>query len=110
MDSVRRGNIVAVALQGDLGKPRPALIVQTDLVLDHPSSVVLPMTTTLISAPLIRITVEATPETGLRDTSQIMVDKPMTVSSPRFGGVIGRVDDDLMVRVSRALAVWLGLA
>ena len=106
---VRRGDLVTVAIQGDLGKPRPALAVQTDLVPDYPSVVVLPMTTTLVSAPLIRITVDAVPETGLRTISQIMIDKPSTVLRQRLGPTFGRVDSDTLGRVSRSLAVWLGL-
>lgn len=106
----RRGDLVTVAMQGDFGKPRPALVVQTDLVSEHPSVVVLPLTTTLISAPLLRITVEALPETGLHTISQIMVDKPSTVPRQRLGPMFGRVDDDTMSRVSRSLAIWLGLA
>ncbi len=107
---VRRGDLVTVALQGDLGKPRPALVVQTDLVPDYPSIVILPLTTTLVSAPLVRVTVEAMPETGLRMISQIMIDKPSTVPRRRLGPTFGRIDDDTLGRVSRSLAVWLGLA
>jgi len=51
VDGVKRGDVVTVALQGDHGKPRPALVIQSDLVADHPSIVVLPLTSTLTSAP-----------------------------------------------------------
>jgi len=106
----RRGDLVTVTLQGDFGKPRPALVVQTDLVPDYPSVVVLPITTMLISAPLVRITVEAVPETGLHTISQIMIDKPSTVPRHRLGPTFGRIDEDALGRVSRSLALWLGLA
>ena len=109
MDRLKRGDIVTVALQGDLGKPRPALVVQTDLAPAHPSVVVLPMTTTIASAQWLRVTVEAEAGTGLRHLSQIMIDKPSTVQRERLGARIGRVNDDILTRVSRALTVWLGL-
>ena len=110
MDGLKRGDIVTVALQGDLGKPRPAVVIQTDLASTHPSVVVLPMTSTLAAAQWLRITVEPETETGLRHISQIMIDKPSTVQRKRLGSAIGRVNDDILMRVSRALAVWLGLA
>ncbi|MGY9040082.1 MAG: type II toxin-antitoxin system PemK/MazF family toxin, partial [Rhodobacterales bacterium] len=76
---VRRGDLVTVALQGDYGKPRPALVIQADQFADLGSVVILPITSTLVDAPLLRPTVEPTPENGLRKASQIMLDKPMTV-------------------------------
>ncbi len=103
--------MITVALQGDLGKPRPAVVVQSDLFNDsHPSIVVLPLTSAIEAAPLIRITVEPSPETGLQLVSQIMIDKPTTIRRERAGPIIGRLDDDTMLRTSRALMVWLGLA
>ena len=107
---MKRGDIVTVSLQGDRGKPRPALVIQTDLVLTHPSDVVLSMTSTLAAARWLRVTVEPETETGLRLISQIMIDKPRTVQRERLGSAIGRVNDDIRMRVSRALVVWLGLA
>lgn len=107
---MKRGDLVIVALQGDLGKPRPALIVQTDLIPRHPSIVVLPITTTMISAPLLRITLEPLPETGLRTLSQVMVDKPVAVRRERLGKVIGHVDETTLGRITRSLAMWLGIA
>jgi mRNA interferase MazF len=107
---VKRGDLVTVALQGDLGKPRPALVIQTELVLNHPSVVILPLTSDVISAPLLRVTVEPTPETGLRSVSQIMVDKPIAVQRQRLGDVIGCVDETTLGRVTKTLAMWLGIA
>jgi mRNA interferase MazF len=107
---VKRGDLVTVALQGDHGKPRPALIIQTDLIPSHPSIVVLPVTTTIISAPLLRITLEPLPETGLRTLSQVMVDKPIAVRRERLGKVIGHIDEPTLGRITRSLAMWLGIA
>jgi mRNA interferase MazF len=107
---LRRGDLVAIALQGDFGKPRPALVIQSDLFDVHPSVTVLPLTSLLHDAPLVRIAVHPGTANGLRDESQVMVDKPSTVMRERLGPVFGRVDDDTMLAVNRALAVFLGLA
>ena len=61
-----RGDFVTIATQGDFGKPRPALVIQSDLFHEHPTLTVLPVTGTLFSAPLLRVTVHATPENGLQ--------------------------------------------
>ena len=107
---MKRGDLVTVALQGDLGKPRPALVIQTELILNHPTIVVLPLTSAVIAAPLLRVTVEPTPESGLRSVSQIMVDKPIAVQRRRLGDVIGHIDETTMGRVTKTLAMWLGIA
>lgn len=111
MDRLTRGDVVIVALQGDYGKPRPAVVVQSDLFNDaHASISVVPVTTTLVDAPLFRLTVEASSTNGLQTLSQLMVDKLTAVRRDRIDRAVGRVDDDLMLRVNRALALWLGLA
>jgi mRNA interferase MazF len=101
---------VVVSLPGDFGKPRPALVIQDELFDEHPTVAVLPLSTTLRNAPLIRILVEPSPQNGLRERSQVMVDKPHTVRRSRIGDVIGRLDDGVMVEVKRALTVFLGIA
>jgi len=105
---VRRGDVVTVALPGDYGKPRPALLIQSDLFDGHPSLTVLPITSHLVDAPLLRIAIG--PEAGLDHASQIQIDKAQTPRRERIGAVIGRVDDATLGAVNRALAVFLGLA
>jgi len=108
---VKRGDVVTVALAGDWGKPRPAVVIQSDLVNDtHPSIIVAPITSTILDAPLGRITLDPTAHNGLRKVSQIMVDKLTSVRRDRIGAVVGRLNDDHMTGVTRALAVWLGIA
>lgn len=107
---MRRGDLVTVAMQGDYGKPRPALVIQADQFAGIASVTVLLVTSTLVDAPLLRLTVEPFPENGLRRTSQVMIDKPMTIRTDRFGASFGRLDDAAMVRVNRSLALFLGLA
>ncbi len=111
MDRVARGDIVVVALQGDFGKPRPALVVQSDLFNQtHGSVSIVPVTTTLVDAPLFRLTIDPTPANGLRSLSQFMIDKVTTVRRDRIARLVGTLEDDKMLRVTRALALWLGIA
>jgi len=105
-----RGDLVTIAMQGDFGKPRPALVIQANHFSEHSSVTVLPITGTLVAAPLLRVTIQLTAENGLQKPSQVMVDKAMTVKRERVGPVFGRIDADTLVEVERCLAVFLGLA
>jgi len=105
---MKRGDLVTVALQGDLGKPRPALIIQSDLFNEHPSVTILPVTSELRDAPLFRIQIEPSETNGLRKPSQVMIDKPQSVAREKIGNVFGHLDDKTMSAISRALAVFLG--
>ncbi|HVV50014.1 MAG TPA: type II toxin-antitoxin system PemK/MazF family toxin [Polyangia bacterium] len=108
---MKRGDVVVVSLSGDYGKPRPALIVQSDLFNETHASVTLaPVTSRIVDAPLFRLTIEPAAATGLRSVSQIMIDKVTTVKRDRIGKSIGRVGDETMLRVNRAIALWFGLA
>lgn len=107
---MKRGDVVLAALSGDYGKPRPAVLVQTDLANETHASVVLcPITSTLRDAPLFRLDLEPCESNGLRKPSQIMVDKLGAVRRERATTIIGHLDDASMVRLNRALAFWLGL-
>jgi mRNA interferase MazF len=105
-----RGDLVTIAMQGDFGKPRPALVIQANHFSELSSVTVLPITSTLVAAPLLRVTVQPTAENGLQKPSQVMVDKAMTVKRDRVGPVFGRIDSDTLVAVERCLAVFLGIA
>lgn len=107
---MKRGDFVTVALQGDFGKPRPALVVQADPFDAHATVTVLLVSSTLIDAPLFRITVQPDEANGLRKPSQIMVDKAMTVRRDKLGTPFGTASDEVMLEVSRCLAVFLGIA
>lgn len=107
---MRRGDLVAVSLPGHYGKPRPALIVQSDLFDEHPSVTVLPITSELRDAPLFRITIEPNKENGLHSHSQVMIDKAHTVPYEKLSDPFGKLSDENMVAVNRALAVFLGFA
>lgn len=101
---------MTMALQGDYGKPRPALVIQSDLFAEHPSITVLPITSEIRNALLFRIDVEPSAKNGLKKLSQVMVDKPTTVPREKVGEAFGRLDDTALVAVNRTLAVFLGFA
>jgi mRNA interferase MazF len=107
---MKRGNVVLVVVPGDYGKPRPAVVVQTDLVNDiHSSIVVCPVTSRIQDAELFRLTIEPSSNNGLQKTSQIMVDKIVAVRRDKIRDGIGILDEELMIRLNRSLAFWLGL-
>ena len=107
---MRRGDLVTVVLPGDLGKPRPALVIQSDLFDAHPSMAILPVTNELRDAPLFRILVNPSEHNNLTKPSQVMVDKLQSVARKRVGATFGRLDDETMLAVNRALAVFIGFA
>jgi mRNA interferase MazF len=108
---MRRGDVVTVAAAGDYGKPRPAVIVQTDaLPAAHASVVVCQMTSDCSDAPDFRVTIDPTDKNGLRVRSQVMADKPVTIRRERIGQRVGRLDGNDIARLNIALAFVMGLA
>ena len=107
---MRRGDLVTIAAQGDFGKPRPALVIQSDPYDAHATVTVLPVSSDLVAAPLFRIAIQPTTENGLHKRSQVMADKALTVRRDKVGPTFGRIDADSMVEVERCLAVFLGIA
>ncbi len=106
---ISRGDLVSVVLSGDYGKPRPALVVQDDAFSALPSLTLLPLTSDLRDAPLVRITAEPSRDNGLQRRSQVIIDKAATVPHSRLGRRIGQLDADTMRSVGAALARFLGL-
>lgn len=108
---MRRGDLVTVAASGDYGKPRPAVIVQTDAFpATHASVVVCQVTSALTDAPDFRVTLDPSDANGLRVRSQVMADKPVTVRRERIGQTIGRLAAHDLARLNVALAFVVGLA
>ena len=108
---MRRGEIWTMAGGGDYsGKPRPSVIVQDDSFDATASVTICAFTTDPTDAPLFRIPVEPSEKNGLRAPSRLMVDKLTTVSKERLGFRVGRLDDENMVRLNRAILVFLGMA
>ena len=106
---MRRGDLVTIALQGQYGKPRPALVVQSDLFDEHPSVTILPITSELRDAPLFRVPIKPNDANGLQKPSEVMVDKAQSVPREKIGDTFGHVSADDMLAVSRSLAVFLGV-
>lgn len=103
--------MVTVAAAGDYGKPRPAVIVQTNaLPATHASVVVCQVTSECSEAPDFRVTVDPTAANGLRVRSQVMADKPVTIRRDRLGRRIGHLEDRDIARLNVALAFVMGLA
>ncbi len=109
MPNLKRGDLVTIAVSGDYGKPRPALIVQAD-AFEHLASVtVAPLTSEIYDAPLLRITVQPGKETGLHRPSQVMVDKITTVPRAKIGQRIGSVDASTLRAIQQAIKGFLDL-
>jgi mRNA interferase MazF len=106
----RRGDVVTCAPPGEFGKPRPAVILQSDLFNPTHTSVTLcPITSHEIDAPLFRVELKPTAANGLKRTSQAMADKLTTLRAERVGAVVGRLSDAELQRVDEAVMRWLGL-
>lgn len=101
---------MTIPMQGDFGKPRPALVIQSDQFNEHATVTVLLVSSTLVAAPLFRVTVQPDEENGLQKPSQMMVDKAITVKRDKLGQVFGSAGDEVMLEVGRCLAVFLGIA
>lgn len=105
-----RGDFLTIAMQGDFGKPRPALVIQSDQFNEHATVTVLLVSGTLVHAPLLRVTVQSSEANGLQKPSQVMIDKVMTVKRDKLGPVFGSASDEAMLEIGRCLAVFLGIA
>ena len=106
---MKRGDLVPVVLAGAYGKPRPALVIQSDLFTHHPSVTVLPVTTELRPIETFRVAVHPSAKNGLRAPSQIMVDKAHTIPRAKAGAPFGELEARALKQVDRALAVFLGI-
>lgn len=106
---MRRGDLVSIALQGHYGKPRPALVIQSDLFSEHPSVTILPMTSELRHTPLFRVLIQPNDVNRLSKPSEVMVDKIQTVPREKVSDVFGHLSDEDMLSISRMLTVFLGV-
>jgi len=108
---MKRGEVWTVSGGADYaGKPRPAVILQDDRFDATASITLCAFTTNPTEAALFRLPVEPTASNGLKRVSRLMVDKITTVPKTRLGERIGRLDDEDIVRLNRAVLVFLGLA
>jgi len=106
---MKRGDILPIVQPGAYGKPRPALVIQSDLFNAHPSVTILPITSKLRDAPLFRLRVEPSTQNGLQTTSEIMMDKITTLPRDKVREVFGELEHEYVREAERLLAVWLGI-
>ena len=107
---MNRGDLISVSLPGDYGKPRPALVIQSDIYGPLQSVTVLPLTSNTLTPEACRVTVQPSEKNGLRQISQIMVEKATPISRSKAGPFIGQLSGEDMNAVDRALAIFLGFA
>jgi mRNA interferase MazF len=108
---VKRGEIWTVSGGASYtGKTRPAVIVQEDRFSQTASITLCAFTTDTTEAPLLRMVIEPTDRNGLKNSSRLMIDKVTTVPKTRLGKRVGKLSDEDLVRLNRALTVFLGLA
>jgi mRNA interferase MazF len=107
---LRRGDIVLIAAGGDYGKPRPAVVIQSDSLDESDSVLVCLVTSTLRDAPIYRLSLQPSSESGLREPSQIMVEKIVAIRRDKCGRVIGRLADEEVIALTRMLGLMIGIA
>jgi mRNA interferase MazF len=107
---VRRGDLVTVSAPGNYGKPRPAVIVQSDWLMATDSVLVALVTSSLVNAPLYRLTIEPSDANGLKASSQVMIDKIVAIPREKCGKVIGRLNESERIALNHMLAVVVGIA
>lgn len=107
---LKRGDIVICSVGGDYGKPRPAVVIQSDLFNPtHASITVCPITSHIIDAPLFRLKIPPTNENGLKQVSQIMVDKMTTLPKEKIRQKIGDISSELQLELTKAIKIWLDI-
>jgi mRNA interferase MazF len=107
--AIKRGDVV-LAVHADLGKPRPAVVVQADMFNENALTIlVCPFTFDITERLPLRPIVEVSPGNGLREQSQIMTDKMLALRSDRIRAVLGSIDASIGEEIDRALLLLLGL-
>jgi mRNA interferase MazF len=107
---MKRGDIVTVAAPGDYGKPRPAVVVQSDWLQATDSVLVALMTSAVIDAPIYRLSLEPDETNGLKLPTQVMMDKIVAIPRAKCGKAIGRLGEHEMIALNHMLSVVIGLA
>jgi mRNA interferase MazF len=108
---VRRGDLVTVSAPGNYGKPRPAVIVQSDWLAATDSVLVALLTSALVNAPpLYRLAIEPSNTNRLKAPSQVMIDKIVAIPREKCGTVIGRLNGSERIALNHMLAVVVGVA
>ena len=107
---IQRGDIVTCSMKGDYGKPRPAVVVKSDFFNPtHSSVVVCPLTTHKVATPIFRLDLPTNEKNGVKQPSQIMIDKMMAIPRSKIGKQIGKISVSQQDSINKALKIWLGL-
>ena len=107
---LKRGDLVIVSAPGSYGKPRPALVIQSDIYDGNGSLAVLLMTTHVDpDIPLLRHTLQPCEANGLLATTDVMIDKIFTIPRDRMGQRIGHLTSSEMTEITSAFALFLGM-
>ena len=109
---MQRGDIVTVAAPGAYGKPRPAVVIQGDILnqANPRSTIVALMTSTIVDAPLLRLTVRPAPGNGLKKVSQVQANRMLTLPTEKTGQRIGQLTEAAITALDRMLAIVIGLS
>lgn len=108
--NLKRGDIVICTVKGHYGKPRPAVVVQSDLFNPtHTSITVCPITTHIVEAPLFRLLISPNSKNGLKCPSQIMVDKMTTLPQEKVRQQIGVLSLEQIKKLDESIKMWLNL-
>jgi mRNA interferase MazF len=107
---VKRGDLVIVSAAGDYGKPRPAVVIQSDSIRATESVLAALVTSTLVDVTIYRLTIEPSEANGLSAPSQVMVDKIVAIPREKCSKTIGRIEDADLAALDRLLAVMIGIA
>ena len=107
---MKRGDIVTVSAAGDYGKPRPAVVIQSDWLNTNDSVLVALFTSAVMDAPIYRLAVTPNASNGLKVPSQVMVDKIVAIARAKCGAVIGRLDESSILALNHMLSVMVGIA
>ena len=105
-----RGAVVIASIGEPSGKPRPFVVIRSGHFAEHSLVTLMAFTSALTEAPLLRVTVEPSPQNGLGTTSQAMIDHIQSVRLQRIGEVVGQLADADLQAITRAMAIYLGLA
>ena len=105
---MRRGDLVTVSAPRDYGKPRPAVVIQSDWLTATDSVLVALLTSARVEAPLHRLTIEPSQLNGLKAPSQVMIDKIVAIPRKKCGSVIGHLNE--RIALNHMLAVIVGIA
>jgi mRNA interferase MazF len=107
---ILRGDVIVCVVQGDYGKPRPAIVMQSNLFNEtHASLTICPITSELNNAPLIRVTIEPSSVNGLKHKSQVMVDKVVSIPREKIKQIVGKVSPKDLKLIGETLKNWLAL-